>query len=190
VLLEGAQHAEAVEAGHGEVEGHGVGPRGAALRERLVAVAGGPHHVEAGSTERTAEDGAHERRVVGDDDPGGGGHGWLSGDLGAEAEEPGGAEEHDQAVVELDDRVDRGLVGGREALELVGVDGDDLLDVVDDDAGELRGGLDDDDLLLGDVVAAGAAEARREVVDGTILPRRLMTPRTQLTEDATERGSV
>ena len=72
VLLQGAQHAEAVEAGHGEVEGHGVGPRGAALRERLVAVAGGAHHVEAGSAERAAEDGAHERRVVGDDDAGGG----------------------------------------------------------------------------------------------------------------------
>ena len=51
VLLEGAQHAEAVEAGHGEVEGHGVGPRGAALRERLVAVAGGAHHLEAGSSQ-------------------------------------------------------------------------------------------------------------------------------------------
>ena len=49
-LLQGAQHAEAVEAGHGEVERHGVGPRGAALRERLVAVAGGAHHLEAGST--------------------------------------------------------------------------------------------------------------------------------------------
>ena len=73
-LLEGAQHADAVEPGHGEVERHGVGPRRAALRERLVAVAGGAHHVEAGSTERTAEDGAHERRVVGDDDAGGGGH--------------------------------------------------------------------------------------------------------------------
>ena len=63
--------------------------------------------------------------------------GWLGGDLGADAEEPGRAEQHDQAVVELDDGVDRGLVGGREALELVGVDGDDLVDVVDDDPGEL-----------------------------------------------------
>ena len=165
VLLQGAQDAEAVEAGHGEVEGHGVGPRGAALRERLVAVAGGAHHLEAGSTERAAEDGAHERRVVGDDDAGGGGHRWLGGDLGAEAEEPGWAEQHDQAVVELDDGVDRGLVGGREALELVGVDGDDLVDVVDDDPGELRRGLDDDDLLLGDVLAAarsrGATRGRR-----------------------------
>ena len=71
--LQGAQHAEAVEAGHGEVERHGVGARGAALRERLVAVAGGAHHLEAGSAERAAEDGAHERRVVGDDDAGGGG---------------------------------------------------------------------------------------------------------------------
>src|SRR4051794_27666571 len=165
-LLQGAQHAEAVEAGHGEVQGHRVRPRGAALRERLVAVAGRADHVEAGSAERAAEHGAHERRVVGDDDAGGGGHRWLSGDLGAEAEEPGWAEQHDQAVVELDDGVDRGLVGGREALELVGVDGDDLLDVVDDDAGELRRGLDDDDLLLRDVVAAAAAQARREVVDG------------------------
>ena len=89
------------------------------------------------AAKRTAEDGAHERRVVGDDDAGGGGHRWLGGDLGAEAEEPGWAEQHDQAVVELDDGVDRGLVGGREALELVGVDGDDLVDVVDDDPGEL-----------------------------------------------------
>ena len=43
----------------------------AALRERLVAVAGGAHHLEAGSTQRAAEDGAHERGVVGDDDAGG-----------------------------------------------------------------------------------------------------------------------
>jgi MtN3 and saliva related transmembrane protein len=49
-----------------------------------------------------------------------------------------GIEEHHEAVVDLDDAVDEG--GGRSGrgLQLVGADGEDLVDLVDDDAG---GGL-------------------------------------------------
>src|SRR3954468_7472249 len=63
----------------------------------------------------------------------GGGDGLVDGGAGA-GEQALGVEEHDQPVLDLGDRVDRVAAGGRHVLELVARDGDDLVDLVDDDA--------------------------------------------------------
>src|SRR4029079_207777 len=70
-------------------------------------------------------------------------------------------ERDEAAVVDLGDRLDRLRVGGRDGLELVARDGQDLFDVADEDAGLAGPGLDDDDLAevgIGD----GKAHALRE----------------------------
>src|SRR3954463_529410 len=73
-------------------------------------------------------------------------------------------EQDHEAVADLRDRFDRLQVGRRDGLELLGGDGQDLLDVADDDAGLAGARLDDDDLAeLG--VRDVDADARREVVD-------------------------
>jgi hypothetical protein len=68
------------------------------------------------------------------------------------------------SVADLGDAVDGATARGRGLVELARIDGDDLFDVVDDDAGHVVARLDDDDLGLRDVGVLDA-EARREVVD-------------------------
>ncbi len=63
-----AQHADAVQAGHREVEREHVGAVLGAQRERLVAVAAHTDDLRAALGERVRDQPAHERRVVGDDD--------------------------------------------------------------------------------------------------------------------------
>src|SRR5689334_15537115 len=75
-----------------------------------------------------------------------------------------GAEEDDQAVLELRDALDGLGARGRDLVELLVLDGQDLLDLVDDDArGELAG-LDDDDLAL-DVHLVAEAQTGSQVAD-------------------------
>src|SRR5262245_18360677 len=61
-------------------------------------------------------------------------------------EETLGIEQDDETVADLGNRLDRPQVGRRDGLELLGGDGQDLLDVADDDAGLTGARLDDDDL--------------------------------------------
>ena len=63
-----AQHAEAVEARHVQVERQRVGAVLVAGGERLVTVGRRGDHVEALASQGVGEDPAHEPRVVGDDD--------------------------------------------------------------------------------------------------------------------------
>ena len=63
-----AQHAEAVEARHVQVERQRVGAVLVAGGQRLVAVGRGGDDVEALTPEGVGEDAAHQARVVGDDD--------------------------------------------------------------------------------------------------------------------------
>src|SRR3954470_22821481 len=62
------------------------------------------------------------------------------------AEQAVEVEQDDQAVVDLHDAVDRLGPGRRDGVELLLFDRQDLVDVVDDDAGRDRAALDDDDL--------------------------------------------
>src|SRR3712207_66401 len=71
-----------------------------------------------------------------------GGRGEL--DLAEQAVE---VEQDDQAVAELHDPLDGVRAGGRDRVELLVLDRQDLLDVVHDDARGDRAALDDDDLL-------------------------------------------
>src|SRR3954470_13911472 len=68
-----------------------------------------------------------------------------SGQLAA-GEDALGVEQDDEAVVDLGDGLDRRAASGRDRVELAVVDGEDLLNVVDDDAGHVGGRLNDDDL--------------------------------------------
>src|SRR4051795_7411277 len=68
-----------------------------------------------------------------------------SGRLGA-GEDALGVQQDDEAVVDLGDGLDRGAGRGGHGLELRVLDREALLDVVDDDAGHVGGGLDDHDL--------------------------------------------
>src|SRR6476661_113035 len=76
--------------------------------------------------------------------------GWLDGgqlvDAAGAGEQPLRVQQDDEAVVDLGDRLDRLRVGGRNGLELLARDGQDLFDVADEDAGLAGAGLDDDDL--------------------------------------------
>jgi hypothetical protein len=83
--------------------------------------------------------------------------------------------------------LDQVRVGCRCMLDLCVLDGQDLVDGVDDHAGGDRPGLEDHDLCLIADLAADS-QARGEVIDGPILPRRLSTPRTQTWVEATDRG--
>jgi hypothetical protein len=65
---EGAQDADPVHAGHGEVERQRVRPVLVAGGEGLVAVGRGGHDVEPLPAERVGQHPAHQARVVGDDD--------------------------------------------------------------------------------------------------------------------------
>src|SRR3954470_5680373 len=87
-----------------------------------------------------------------------------SGQLGA-GEDALGVEQDDQAVVDLGDGLDRRAAGGGDRIELGVLDGEDLLDVVDDDAGHVGGGLDDHDLAALGGVAGLDAETGSQVVD-------------------------
>src|SRR3954470_6793947 len=87
-----------------------------------------------------------------------------SGQLGA-GEDALGVEQDDQAVVDLGDGLDRRAAGGGDRVELGVLDGEDLLDVVDDDAGHVGGGLDDHDLAALGGVAGLDAETGSQVVD-------------------------
>ena len=78
----------------------------------------------------------------------------------ARGEQALGVEQDDEAVADLGDRLDRLRVGGRDGLELVAGDGQDLLDVADDDAGLAGAGLDDDDLAERRRSAIGDAPMR------------------------------
>src|SRR3954449_1211999 len=91
--------------------------------------------------------------------------GLGGGEVGA-GEDALGVEQDDEAVVDLRDGLDRRAAGGRHGVELGLLDGEDLLDVVDDDAGHVGGGLDDDDLAALGGPLGDEAETRREVVDG------------------------
>src|SRR3954470_13940614 len=85
-------------------------------------------------------------------------------DAAGAGEEPFRVQQDDEAVVDLGDRLDRLRVGRRDRLELLGRDGQDLLDVADEDAGLAGPGLDDDDLAeVG--VRDREHHARRQVVD-------------------------
>src|ERR1700754_2821015 len=124
--------------------------------------------------------------------------------VGADAREQTlGVEEDDEAVADLGDRLDRLHVGRRDGLELLGGDGEDLLDVAHDDAGLAGARLDDHDLA-----ELGArdvdADPRSEVVDRDDLaaqaddaadPRHVGGDRTRLGEtddlvDRTDREGV
>src|SRR3954449_13053675 len=92
-----------------------------------------------------------------------------SGQLGA-GEDALGVEQDDQAVVDLGDGLDRRAAGGGDRVELGVLDGEDLLDVVDDDAGHVGGGLDDHDLAALGGLGGLEAEASGQVVDRHDLP--------------------
>src|SRR3954447_9366527 len=87
------------------------------------------------------------------------------GELGAR-EDALGVEQDHEAVVDLGDGLDRGAAGGRDGVELAVLDGEDLLDVVDDHAGHVGRRLDDDDLAALGALLGLEAEAGGEVVDG------------------------
>ena len=75
-------------------------------------------------------------------------------------EKPVRIQQDREAVAELGDRVHVGRVGGRDVLELGVLDGQDLLDVVDDDTGGAGLGLDDDDLGDGGALKLAGRAAR------------------------------
>src|SRR4051812_16204048 len=91
------------------------------------------------------------------------------GRLGA-GEDALGVQQDEQAVVDLGDGLDRGAAGRGNRVELRVLDREDLLHVVDDDAGHVGGRLDDHDLAALGGVAGLDAEARGQVVDRDDLP--------------------
>src|SRR4051812_17418033 len=85
--------------------------------------------------------------------------------LGADEQSLGVEQDH-EAIADLGDGLDRLGVGRGDRLELIARDGEDLLDVADDDAGLAGPRLDDDDLAELPLLAGGEAHAGGEVVDG------------------------
>src|SRR3954469_17299863 len=67
-------------------------------------------------------------------------------DAAGAGEEPLRVQQDDETVVDLGDRLDGLGVGGRDGLELLARDGQDLLDVADENAGLAGPRLDDHDL--------------------------------------------
>ena len=151
-----AQHAEAVEARHVQVERQRVGPVLVAGGQRLVAVGRRGDHVEPLTPEGVGEDAAHQARVVGDDDAlrageeiaatGSRCYAAASSSAPARANRPSGLSRitRRSPILAIDSIVCG--VGGRDGLELLAGDGQDLLDVADDHAGLAGARLDDDDL--------------------------------------------
>jgi hypothetical protein len=65
-----AQHTDAVSAGHREVQRKDVGRQLLTELECLVTVGGDADHIDTGALELGREHAAHQRRVVGDHNPG------------------------------------------------------------------------------------------------------------------------
>jgi hypothetical protein len=80
----------------------------------------------------------------------------------ADVDEAVEVEQDDEAVVDLGDRLQQLVLrGGRQVLEVGVTHGQDLGDIVDDDAGAVVAGLDDHDLrVLGTIADDAQASAR------------------------------
>src|SRR3954453_13835876 len=86
------------------------------------------------------------------------------GEVGA-AEDATGVEQDHEPVAHLGDALDRVGARGGDLVELALVDRQPLVDVVDDDAGGHRAGLDDHD-LAGHRLAVAQTEPGGQVADG------------------------